>query len=780
MMLLPVLVWSRMPRGTQEGAHDATGVDWFRLLEFETTEAALDAAIAAVQATPMLPDQLAPTSTTVFITAVASLHNLGADSHRDADLFANTVLDRATPTEHELLGCISQSTMVRSLLSPFSPSASSKLLLDAAFSSKNAGDTMDMKDTVFIEPTAARKADSVKVVRILGGVNQPRLLQLNALGTSYRVIAKEGVYQSVMTSVLVATVQEYLNSLWKEEGVAAVSVSYAAVPYTEKHVLLGFLEGAREATVDDVTSTLDNDVSVASIIGMLLSGQLMGIADRKNDNVMFDPASKQFINIDFGICHGSYHGAEGEIPVVIVHGMSWNDFVRHFHKPLQAAFKVLWNKRNEIDRAISRLSSILRNHQRDQLMVFVHKTLCLDTDATSTYTEAICFSEMLGRLLLEHYPIHDPRLSLSRFLAQRSMDYLAHFSGKHNHHAFKRIVETRHDPQSAVNLMAIVMNDPKGSNIRSLHSNQLDWMQHCLERTSNEDLPFHYLTKIASTCTQHRTSETREPLLLHLPLRVRDPIYDSPANLFDFKAFGSFFCSVDFEKVHDRRSVTLYTYPMDPEFDSRLIYPSLCRILNTIWGLGNTDATALYLACPAATLIGHEYVGIETSASVDKLTRAHLDAMDVTQRQRQFSGLVMAAYMFGFKSLDPAVMMYCTRSRSILHHLSIPFTIDPSFKFPQFISDYYGGNKKTIERDLLQTKTFIQMVRSTALAASRIETAFTALLALEDTRTKSELRGYLHPLIQRYRYVMQYTEDLELFELPALTLLDKITKLSLQ
>lgn len=46
-------------------------------------------------------------------------------------------------------------------------------------------------------------------------------------------------------------------------------------------------------------------------------------------------------------------------------------------------------------------------------------------------------------------------------------------------------------------------------------------------------------------------------------------------------------------------------------FESRFIYPSLCRVLNRIWSMSSGDRRQDALVCPSSTYIGDDYVGME-------------------------------------------------------------------------------------------------------------------------------------------------------------------------
>lgn len=220
--------------------------------------------------------------------------------------------------------------------------------------------------------------------------------------------------------------QEYLNHLWAAAGNPTRGVTHAAIPYSKTEVLLRFLQGYRAATVHDFQSRLTDPSSIGSIVAMFLTGQLLGIADRNPSSVLYNPETGLFANIDFVIMHGPHPGADGELPVVLISSVTEQGFHAHYASALHEACRTMWDKREQIRNTVWRYASILPSTSRANTMVFVDRTLCFSADGQRQYTMQECLSEKMARFYLEMTRTGGPLISLTMFLAQKSLSYVAY------------------------------------------------------------------------------------------------------------------------------------------------------------------------------------------------------------------------------------------------------------------------------------------------------------------------------------------------------------------
>lgn len=740
-----------MPRRSSRPYLMQKGVSWFRVLEHETSQGAADALVTAMKETTLLSHRLKPTSTTLMLASIAALFNaLDGSPDQQSRLIAK-IQSRASTAEMQILGFLPESNMLRHEIPFLSASTSAGFFLRQA----------NTRHEVFPQPTHPAldpfNAESVKSIRfegLLSGTSQPQAITITTEKSSHRVLVKQEFEYSIFSTILATAVQEYLNHIWSEAESGTVCVCHAVVPLHRNTAMISYFDEIRFASAKDFKSHATTPSATSSLVGMLLAGQLLGLGDRKKDNILFNQNSKQFINIDFGVSHNSFPGTEGEVPEELVRAMPFSEFSHHYHVPLRDAFFALWSKRDEIQRVVQRYASLLPRGEEDDVMAFVNKMLCFGSASNQAYTSISCFSELMGRLKRAYYIRWDgtPRshfqlqtsiLEKERLFEVRQRQLAAFFDNE----------------RDVVDITLMLGLDISKHPFPQFHSVQLDWIRSHYYHTSTATSPLLYLEKYATFCRNRMEQKERNPTMERV--NVLHPFTAETATLHMFSASLES-CTMTFRYASRQANHKMLMYPISTEWDSRFMFPSLYRVLNLVWSTGVSETTKDPLGYEKTMALSSGFVGVEATSTI-ALMKDHIDALPEKDRKIQLAAHLITAYLFGIETLDMGRMMYHQGRGTISHREQIPIRTRKVCLIPAFIVDYYDGSVERVEKELVVSPEFINLFRDVVFAASRIDTTLINMLYLEQRRTKTYKKLNTHPVLVWFRDLLHFDFDRGIF-----------------
>lgn len=250
---------------------------------------------------------------------------------------------------------------------------------------------------------------------------------------------------------------------------------------------------------------------------MLLAGQLLGIADRNVDNVLFNPDTRLFANINFGIMHGAYPGADGEVPITLLSSITMHGFHTYYKVALYKAYDIMWDNRKQIRNVVWRYASILSPVSRARTFVFVDRTLCFSAEAHRQYTMRECFDEMMDRFDLEFTRTGSPLMSLPMFLAQKPLAYLGYHCEPIAFPFIQIFVQRTSTASDAIILMAASLYAPGPTPIHWTRT-YLDYIRSKALHISHPS-PLDFLEAYSHLCSNGSLGATRfsfqHPLVMH-------------------------------------------------------------------------------------------------------------------------------------------------------------------------------------------------------------------------------------------------------------------------